>query len=196
MLKVAAQQCGLGHYARFRRDLEACFGDAADASFDGTRSSRSYNECLLFHVNRRPASLHRNPNRFVLRGCCYPSGLKEARFWWVMEKDGTFPNGRRSRRTDRSFAHVIGIGQSRACELWAALESFDLIWKVPQPRLLRTRRCRAGCFEMPMLAAILVIPRAVQSLRGSRCDRPSVDPRARPCAVRRTGSSTRCRPRS
>jgi transcriptional regulator GlxA family with amidase domain len=25
-LKAAAQQCGFGHYARFRRDLEACFG--------------------------------------------------------------------------------------------------------------------------------------------------------------------------
>jgi hypothetical protein len=29
-----------------------------------------------------------------------------------------------------SFAHVIGIGQSRVSELWDALESFDLIWKV------------------------------------------------------------------
>jgi hypothetical protein len=58
----------------------------------------------------------------------------------VVEKDGTLPNVAEIGELTGSFAHVIGIGQSRVSELWDALESFDLIWKVPEPRLLRTRR--------------------------------------------------------
>jgi transcriptional regulator GlxA family with amidase domain len=37
--KAAAQQCGFGHYARFRRDLESCFGARPRAPVSATRDA-------------------------------------------------------------------------------------------------------------------------------------------------------------
>jgi transcriptional regulator GlxA family with amidase domain len=38
-LKAVAQQCGFGHYARFRRDLEACFGARPQTPVSTTRDA-------------------------------------------------------------------------------------------------------------------------------------------------------------
>src|ERR1700730_14940569 len=42
-LKAAAQQCGFGHYARFRRDLEACVGATPQSSLSTMRDPVAYN---------------------------------------------------------------------------------------------------------------------------------------------------------